>query len=317
LGLPTLLIVVIKENIMNPRFHINKGRLIISILFSAVICCHADDPPLTLRFFIRNAQSAEENVLQHINSSSNPNDADLIRSAIKQKYVYYGELLTNWSETLKQPPHTLPLNIRALHESLQFYFAGRTNYEEPSLLTLRCFRFPLHQDWDKAIVSESDWQHYELVGLRLRVIWFQLFLQLNPKDVLENHDPEMDAVSWARHYLDDFRQDHNLQELITASDFNAIMKMVNEMPNFTDDYVARMAKMHDQQIQKSKIFPTALDSLKCITSQYKSSIEWMYVSVLQKHPALFEARMLAIESWIANELEHVASLIVVILESSR
>jgi len=81
------------------------------------------------------------------------------------------------------------------------------------------------------------------------------------------------------------------------------------MPEFTDDYVARMAKLHGQQVEKSGIFPTALENLKSITGQYNASEKLMYVSAWREAPALFETRMLALEAWINNELEYLTSVV--------
>lgn len=271
--------------------------------------CYGDAPPPIMQSVVKNALNKVKIKLLHLDSILNSNDAGLIKTIAKEKQDYFLQLQTNWSVTLRLPPHALPINIRAYHEVLQFYFEGRTNYEEASLPTLLNGTFPQHLNWNKTDISKSDWNRYELVGLHLRVCWFGLFFQLNPKDILENHDPEMDAVLIASQYMDDFRQDPILYQLITATEFNEIMNLANIMPEFTDDYVARMAKLHGQQVEKSGIFPTALENLKSITGQYNASEKLMYVSAWREAPALFETRMLALEAWINNELEYLTSVV--------
>jgi hypothetical protein len=138
---------------------------------------------------------------------------------------------------------------------------------------------------------------------------------LDPKSVLEKADPAMRTVLTASQFLSQFPEDPILYNLVTIDDFDQIMKLVDIMPDFTDDYIESMAKLHFDQLENSGILgqnfsknPEGAESyLKNIAKQYENSVEAMYSLAYDKAPVLFETRMLVLEGWINDELDCVSS----------
>jgi hypothetical protein len=270
-----------------------------------------------MRAILKTATDDEyfQNELSNIDKIADSRVANLLKARAEENRVYFLELQTNWSGTMGLPPHTMPAGIRNYHEVMQFYFAGRTNYEEASLATLLSGNYPQHLNWNKAGVSESDWRGYESSGLCLRVCWFKLFLQLDPQNVLEKADPAMRTVLTASQFLSQFPEDPVLYDLATIDDFDQIMNLVDAMPDFTDDYIESMAKLHLDQLENSGVlgrnFPKSPEGaeayLKSRARQYETSVAAMYSSAYDKAPVLFETRMLVLEAWINDELDCIAS----------
>jgi hypothetical protein len=214
--------------------------------------------------------------------------------------IHYLHLLqTNWDATINQLPREMPLSVRAIHETMQFYFAGRTNLDEPTIDTLLQPPAPLRLD--KVHFSELDWQNMEASGLKLRLAWFQLFSKLQPTNVLL-HDSIAGSLSTAASYLNDFARDTNLVKKITTSEFNDMMTTVKKMPSFANDYINQLVDAHQKQVLRVGPFENLHAFYKNMGNQFNVAVNNMYWSVWLNNPRILENRMSALNLWIGDEL---------------
>lgn len=161
---------------------------------------------------------------------------DSIRLNKQKEIDYLHQLETNWDKAITTPPRDLPTPETAqIQETYQFYFEGRTNYDQPDLETLLHPRMPLDLGAFRGPLSEADKTKLLHAGLRLRLCWFRLLADLKPDKVLSNHQFAMESVNLSAIYLHAFTSNPVLLPMLTVDDFNAIVESVVGQLNIIDD----------------------------------------------------------------------------------
>jgi hypothetical protein len=103
-----------------------------------------------------------------------------------------------------------------------------------------------------------------------------------------------------------------LNELLDGNDYAAIVEAINAVPHLSDEYLAKLAEDHNKvSVGKDYFahFSNRFLEYQNISKQLSVSIEYWYYSTWQVNPNVLNNSMLALEAWINNDLEHVASII--------
>ncbi len=220
-----------------------KWFIALFVLLSIKLAISADIAPPLAQVCIEQTKSQLTNSLATISVSA----GNAARSNIEDLVNYLSGLETNWTYTITKLPHEMPdFGIASLQETFQFYFGGRTNFDEPTARTLLYPRVPLTLN----ITSLSDNDKHNLLNseLCLRVQWFRLLVKLTPQSVLPEDGNSLVTVNLSSQHLWAFTSNTNLLALLTPDDFDVIVKAVKEnISVLTDSYLKQLAAKHQNQ----------------------------------------------------------------------
>lgn len=272
----------------------------ILLLFGCMSSVYSGDIPNNLALVIQSCRKEHQQTCDRFHL---PLDTD---------YSDYLNLLeTNWASTMQRAPKSFKGNIGAAHESMQFYFAGRTNYERETIETLLLPRVPINT----ALLDQNLKTNLGKQDLEIRLAWFRLAVEIKPTEVIKN-DPHFYFAGILQAFLSDFRADH-LCDVMADTDLNVIYRCIDDVPVFSDAYLNDLISAYRKDFpgvgEYSGVFSNRLLLYKKLSENLMppnySAINVFTKNLLNKKPGLFETRMLALEAWIKNELEHVASVI--------
>jgi len=264
-------------------------------------------PPAPATFAIQKMIKEYESIIAR-HTASDKNDA--IKHGITPFIDYLEQLQNNWPATLKRAPHDFPKMIASLHETFQFYFDSRTNFEQSTTSTLLTPRVPLQ--FDKAKFTVAELHELNKAGIRLRLEWFNLLSRLQITTNVLDGDPLLRGIGIATQYLRDFT-DNNLDELLTAKDFDQIMDTIhNFSPSLSDASLLKLADAHEKQFpgqglfSNHKEYPDRYKAYKSMGEQFSNFSRVMYAQIWKNNPSVVESRATALQHWIENELNSVA-----------
>jgi len=105
---------------------------------------------------------------------------------------YWDCMQTNRSETLGRPLESFPTYLQPVHETCQFYFGRRTNYEGYDLQKLLSPPWPFRLDATN--FTEPEWDYLQKRSIRMRIEWFKLLNTLQPSDFLQTNRYSLKAL---------------------------------------------------------------------------------------------------------------------------
>lgn len=275
------------------------------VLLFLISCCvntlAASDQPTDLAL---NIIKQHEKVLRGRYALANPAGKNHFAPFID----FLEQLRTNWAETVSAPVSSFPEDIQTLVETTQFYFAGRTNFSQPDLHTLLTPPWPL--PLEETDFSKSDWRDLQFDDIRIRVAWFKLLHQMQPKQFLERNPMSMKSVAWTLQNLNEMNV-KSLNALLTPGNVKVIRTAIDAYPPFTDEFVESLAETHSKLSNGNSLFlgGDRLNVYKDLTKRFNKSVNGWYNSLWNENTAAFESEMTAQWIWINNELDYISDLL--------
>ena len=227
---------------------------------------------------------------------------------------YFDQLGTNWSVAIANSIANTNPCIRELQTDMRFYFLGQKKYPQETIDSLLHPIIPLST---VKILDRNARANLARADLEIRLAWFRLLEKLTPKKVMED-DPRLTVVGLARQYLRNFSEDY-LYTVMTNADLDLILGTFDNFPDFSDSYLQNLVSSHERHFPGVGHF-AHLNGTRSRYQTYKDvcgpisppdyfEIYQFTRNLLINRPDIFESRMLALEEWINNELEHIASVI--------
>ena len=281
--------------------------MLVAGLWSKPAPCE-DIPPQLAQQLIEQTKSQLSLTLGRLSPTSNEN----LRHSLEDRIEYLSGLETNWNRTLRKAPHDMHnASVAQIQEIFQFYFSGRTNFEEPTVQTLLRPRVPFAID--KITNASASEKAALLVGeLRLRVEWFQLLSQLHPAAVMANDGDSLVSVNLAAQYLWAFAKNKDLLSMLESSDFDTIASSVNEELSKADDsFLKELAGNHQKRFG-AQMFSSESDRYAryiIYRQNLDESFRSFYANIWQANPAVLETRMFALALWMHCELKSVSNIL--------
>jgi len=211
------------------------------------------------------------------------------------------DLRTNWVNAVNKPLNAYPQDIRIFVESTQFYFSGRTNYENLDLKTLLNGPWPIR--FSGTNFSEADFQRFESISLLMRIDWFKLLLQLHPKLVFATNSGAMTAISRLLQNLDEMEKD-NLNKQVTPAEFQTIRSAMDSFPEFSKDDLKELAAKDDKVSYGYD--PSAekrFRNYSSLVAQLNQAKLGLYNHFWTENPVVFESRINSLWVWVNNDLD--------------
>jgi hypothetical protein len=275
--------------------------------------CENIAPPLA-QVFIEELSSGNNRQAAHLPVNiSNDLQSTIAkqRRDISELQLYLSGLKTNWAATVVIPSRTInSAKVAQIQEVFQFYFGGKTNYEEQSLQTLIHPRVPFDLP-ETALLSKSERQTWNEVDYLLRMRWFQLLRDLQVSNVLTSSDYSMASVNLAAQHLWAFNRNPNLLNSLTPGDFDLIVKdTTSQLELLNDSFLKKMAANVPKQSSASAfeqedpyiLFSGFRDYLD---QRFKSlySIAW------QSNRAVFGNKMPALVRWVHGQQDEITAVL--------
>jgi hypothetical protein len=291
---------------------IQKKRTIIIACFSGLICLSQNLFGLDVGATAEKPPAIAESVINNIHKQYQE-AADRFHFPIdRQVLEYISQLQTNWSSTLRKSPNEFGEGIRAAHETMQFYFLGRTNYSQNTIETLLIPRRPFNIN----CLDSNGINTLARPDMEVRIAWFNLLAELDPKNVIEN-DSMLIVPGITAQYLRDFDQAYLFKE-ITSRDLDVVMGCIGKLPEFSEAYLISLVDMHKMRFGEKTIVERM--KLKSNDEKYKlyqniyfpfmpseyAGIHLFLGHLFINRPDLFESRMLALQAWIKDSLDNSA-----------
>jgi len=281
-----------------------RNWLVIAFLgfWKFAVCVSAESSPPEAVTLIENTKTQVDQLVKQSGD----------RDAFLPLIVYLNTLSTNWSGTLKRDPREVTEMARGLHEVMQFYFAGRSDYSSRTLDTLLHFRVPL-----KLSYEEQQIQHLVQADLRIRIAWFRLLGDLDPNKVFPD-DPKMIVLGVTMQFLRDLRQEY-LAKALTPEDFDVVMKCLHQFPVFSDDYILSLAKRHDNvypgegYYARRERIPNRFEAYRSLLTPLRlpgqSDIRQLYIILAAENPRALLPTWIALDKWIMRDTSAIEDIL--------
>lgn len=222
---------------------------------------------------------------------------ELSSAAAKRQYME--ELRLDWDATIgKEPSSFANPAVSRLHESIQFYFGGRTTFSKPNIDTMLIPPSPLQwYGMEEKLIPELT-----PGGLQLRLAWLQLFSELFTKEVLDG-DRDLRALGTLMNISTDFRKNDQYSKVFPSNGLPVVVKAYDAVPRLTRDELAELASIHqksaiesdriEQWLKKDQSYKGRADLYQSYLQGFASNSSSPYYMLFQRNPKIFEDRISA------------------------
>lgn len=141
---------------------------------------------------------------------------------------YLKLLESDWSEVLKKTPDSYSPPISFIHQSFQFYYAGRKKIEPPSIQSVLNPPMPLRLPAFGGLKNSTAFigasKHWKDSEFQIKITWFDLFNHLDISKIL-NEDKDLKSISILSMYMNSF----NDSELLSRLSRESFLKIVQSL----------------------------------------------------------------------------------------